>query len=145
MNSLDLEAAAAFLGLHPHTLQARAKAGEIPGAKPGKEWRFLDVDLADYLRSQYPAKQQREEAGCHSTGSGKSGTTTSSEMGGEPADPVGGRMRGLRVRPPRQDGSDRPSRRPGSALRSVFASPVGRQRAPVAQWIERPPPNEEVA
>lgn len=35
MNTLDLAAAAAFLGLHPHTLQARAKAGEIPGAKVG--------------------------------------------------------------------------------------------------------------
>lgn len=41
MRSLNLEDAAAFVGLHPNTLQARAKAGEIPGAKPGKEWRFL--------------------------------------------------------------------------------------------------------
>lgn len=37
MNSLDLDAAAAFLGLHPHTLQARAKAGEIPGGKVGNQ------------------------------------------------------------------------------------------------------------
>ena len=35
MNTIDIAAAAAFLGLHPHTLQARAKAGEIPGAKVG--------------------------------------------------------------------------------------------------------------
>ena len=52
MRTLDLAAAAAFLGLHPHTLQARAKAGEIPGAKVGKAWRFIDLDLAEYLRAQ---------------------------------------------------------------------------------------------
>lgn len=38
MRTLDLTEAAAFLGLHPHTLQARAKAGQIPGAKIGREW-----------------------------------------------------------------------------------------------------------
>jgi excisionase family DNA binding protein len=57
MNSLDLKSAANFLGLHPNTLQARAKAGEIPGAKIGKEWRFLDIDLAEYMRSQYPTNK----------------------------------------------------------------------------------------
>jgi len=45
--SLDLTEAAAFLGLHPDTLRERAAEGKIPGAKLGKEWRFLDVDLAD--------------------------------------------------------------------------------------------------
>ena len=59
-------------------------------------------------------------------------------------DPVGGRMRDLRVRPPRNDGLDRRPRQPGSALRSAHASPVGRHRAPVAQWIEQPPPKGQV-
>lgn len=36
MKTLDLHEAAALLKLHPDTLQRRAKAGEIPGAKPGK-------------------------------------------------------------------------------------------------------------
>lgn len=31
--SLDIKEAADFLGLHPDTLQARAKTGVIPGAK----------------------------------------------------------------------------------------------------------------
>jgi len=53
MRTLDLNEAAAFLYIHPHTLEAKARAGEIPGAKPGKCWVFLDVDLADWLRSQY--------------------------------------------------------------------------------------------
>lgn len=56
--SLDLEEAGAFLGLHPDTVRERAAAGKIPGAKLGKEWRFLDVDLAAHMRSQYR---------CHST------------------------------------------------------------------------------
>lgn len=56
MNTLDLAAAAAFLGVHPETLRERAAAGMIPGAKLGKEWRFLDVDLADYMRGQYRGK-----------------------------------------------------------------------------------------
>jgi len=51
--SLDVDEAAAFLGLHPDTLRERAAAGIIPGAKPGKEWRFLDVDLIAYLRGKY--------------------------------------------------------------------------------------------
>jgi hypothetical protein len=53
MKTLNLNEAAAFLHLHPHTLEAKARAGEVPGAKPGKCWVFIDVDLADWLREQY--------------------------------------------------------------------------------------------
>lgn len=48
--SLDADEDAAFVGLHPDTLRARAAAGIIRGAKPGKEWRFLLSDLIAYLR-----------------------------------------------------------------------------------------------
>lgn len=63
MRTLDLPAAAEFLGLHPATLQARAKAGDVPGAKIGKEWRFIDLDLAEYLRANYPANQPKNRRG----------------------------------------------------------------------------------
>jgi len=56
MRSLTLVEAADFLKLHPEELRRRAKAGLVPGANAGKCWVsrvFLDVDLADYLRSQY--------------------------------------------------------------------------------------------
>ena len=53
MRTRDLIEAAQFLRVHPHTLEAKARAGEVPGAKPGKCWVFLDVDLADWLRSKY--------------------------------------------------------------------------------------------
>ena len=73
MQTLDLTAAAKFLGVHPDTLQCRAKAGLIPGAKIGKEWRFLDADLADYLRSQYPANLKLKNNPDHSTKPAKRG------------------------------------------------------------------------
>ncbi|HEY3432514.1 MAG TPA: helix-turn-helix domain-containing protein [Rhodocyclaceae bacterium] len=82
MNTLDLQAAADFLGLHKNTLQARAKAGEIPGAKIGKEWRFIDVDLAQYLRDQYPANKIEEKQSCRSTKSKTSGTSISRHLKG---------------------------------------------------------------
>jgi len=51
MNTLDLQAAAAFLRIHPVTLQEKARTGEIPGAKIGKRWVFVDVDLVEHIRS----------------------------------------------------------------------------------------------
>ena len=73
MKTLDLKEAAAFLHLHPHTLEAKARAGEVPGAKPGKCWVFLEVDLADWLRAQYRApKQEKGEEVCRSTSVGAS-------------------------------------------------------------------------
>jgi excisionase family DNA binding protein len=43
--TFTLEEAARFLQLHPTTLGAKARSGEIPGAKLGKRWVFLEVDL----------------------------------------------------------------------------------------------------
>jgi hypothetical protein len=59
MHTLDLKQAAEFLKMHPVTLQCKAKAGEIPGAKPGKSWVFIDEDLANYIRSQYTKHGKR--------------------------------------------------------------------------------------
>lgn len=77
MRTLDLIEAATFLGIHPNTLQARAKSGAIPGAKVGRAWRFIDVDLAEHLRAQYPANQPQEAPPCRSIRSVKRGTPTS--------------------------------------------------------------------
>ena len=78
MRTLDLEEAAEFLRIHPHTLEAKARSGEINGAKPGKRWVFLDVDLADWLRSQYPANREKQE--CHSKSAAESGTVNGLSM-----------------------------------------------------------------
>ena len=55
MKTLNLEQAAAFLHMHPYTLQQKIHAGEIPAAKPGKRWVLVDDDLVAYLRGQYRA------------------------------------------------------------------------------------------
>ena len=58
MKTLDLLEAAKLLKLHPQTLLQRARAGEIPAAKPGKCWIFIEEDLIDWIRSQYNRPQQ---------------------------------------------------------------------------------------
>lgn len=73
MKTLDLQQAAEFLKLHPQTLRKKVQAGDVPGAKPGKCWVFLEADLADYLRSRYRGSGQvsqgdrKERPLCHST------------------------------------------------------------------------------
>lgn len=53
LRTLTLEEAAAFLHVHSVTLLRMAQAGQVPAAKPGKRWVFIDVDLADWLRAKY--------------------------------------------------------------------------------------------
>jgi hypothetical protein len=59
MQTFNLQMAAEFLKIHPVTLQSKAKSGEIPGAKIGKCWVFIDDDLAKYIRSQYTESGKR--------------------------------------------------------------------------------------
>jgi excisionase family DNA binding protein len=69
--TFTLEEAARFLQLHPSTLAAKAQSGEIPGAKLGKRWVFLEVDLTEHVRSHYVSRalqgDSAEESVCHST------------------------------------------------------------------------------
>jgi excisionase family DNA binding protein len=46
---LNAEQAAELLGLSVITVRRLAAAGEIPGRKAGKEWRFLRAALLDWL------------------------------------------------------------------------------------------------
>ena len=52
--SIPIIPAARLLGISKNTLQQRAKAGIIPGAKIGRCWTFIESDLVAYLRSNYP-------------------------------------------------------------------------------------------
>jgi excisionase family DNA binding protein len=52
MRTLDLDECADFLGLHPTTAKKKAAAGELPGAKIGRSWVFLESDLVEYLQGQ---------------------------------------------------------------------------------------------
>jgi hypothetical protein len=71
MNTLDLNAAAALLCIHPVTLRDKARRGEIPGAKIGKSWVFVELDLIEHIRAQYPLRvmqgDRQEKVLCHST------------------------------------------------------------------------------
>ncbi|MEQ1598995.1 MAG: helix-turn-helix domain-containing protein [Methylotenera sp.] len=70
MNTFTLQQAADFLKIHPVTLSMKAAAGDIQGAKVGKRWVFIDVDLIDYIRAQYQRRAlqgERKEILCHST------------------------------------------------------------------------------
>ena len=73
METLNLEQAAAFLKMHPVTVQGKARSGEIPAAKPGKCWAFIKDDLVSYLRSLYSSKWRtlegdtQEKSLCHFT------------------------------------------------------------------------------
>jgi excisionase family DNA binding protein len=93
VRTLNLEQAAKFLNMHPVTVQEKARAGIIPGAKPGKRWVFLEDDLAAYVRSFYPSARQalqgdeKESRACHSASDrarrigGPASPTTDEEYG----------------------------------------------------------------
>lgn len=67
MDTLDLTAAAAYLGASTRKTQELAAAGELPGARIGKRWTFRRADLEQYLettieRQTAARKRQRAEA-----------------------------------------------------------------------------------
>jgi excisionase family DNA binding protein len=51
---VNLAEAAALLKVHPNTVRARVREGRMPGAKVGRDWRFLEADLVAWMRLQYP-------------------------------------------------------------------------------------------
>ena len=71
MNTLNLSEAAEFLKIHPVTLGDKVRSGEIPGAKIGKAWVFVDIDLINYIRAQYQRRdlqgEKVEVLQCHSS------------------------------------------------------------------------------
>lgn len=71
--TMNLDEAAAFLHMNPEALRQKAKVGMIPGAKIGKRWIFVELDLVHHIRSRYAAPRQavrvtsKEVKPCHST------------------------------------------------------------------------------
>ena len=62
MRTLDLEECAEFLKVNRATALELAGKGELPGAKIGRAWVFLEDDLVEYLRVKVK-QQQRERQG----------------------------------------------------------------------------------
>ena len=46
---LNADEAAEFLGVNPYTIRQKARSGEMPGRKVGKEWRFSRQALLEWL------------------------------------------------------------------------------------------------
>lgn len=46
---LNADQAAEYLGFHPGTVREKARLGEIPGRKMGREWRFSRSALLAWL------------------------------------------------------------------------------------------------
>ena len=44
--------------MSPEGLRKKAKAGFVPGAKPGKHWVFLTQDLVEHIRQGYDSRWQ---------------------------------------------------------------------------------------
>ena len=65
--TLNTKETAKFLKLTETSVKVKAKAGEIPGAKIGNKWVFLEVDLEAFIRSQYKCAQGGTEETCRST------------------------------------------------------------------------------
>lgn len=47
---LNVDQAAEFLGFSAYTVREKARTGEIPGRKIGREWRFSREQLLEWLR-----------------------------------------------------------------------------------------------
>jgi excisionase family DNA binding protein len=70
---LTREEAAAFLKIHPSTLQKMAIAKKIPGAKVGREWRFVEDDLIEWVRNRYDIPREGRVEDICSINAGTSG------------------------------------------------------------------------
>jgi excisionase family DNA binding protein len=62
MKTFDIPACADFLKIHRTTVLKLAATGELPGAKIGRAWVFLESDLVDYLRGVISTQQTKRVA-----------------------------------------------------------------------------------
>jgi excisionase family DNA binding protein len=59
---LTLRETAAFLNVHPNTVRAQVRRGQLPGAKVGRGWRFFEADLVAAIRARYPESRRGQPA-----------------------------------------------------------------------------------
>lgn len=63
MRTLSLNEAAEVLKVHENTVMELASTGEIPGAKIGRAWVFIDEDLIAFVRRQITQQSANRVAG----------------------------------------------------------------------------------
>jgi excisionase family DNA binding protein len=59
MKTLDIDECAEFLKVNSTDVSEMVGTGELPGARIGRAWVFLEEDLVDYVRTQI--RNQRRE------------------------------------------------------------------------------------
>lgn len=59
---LDCPTTAALLRCSKEHLQRLARKGEIPAAKVGKDWVFVEEDVVAWVRMKYPVKIETSPA-----------------------------------------------------------------------------------
>lgn len=59
MKTLDIDECAEFLKVKSTVVSEMVGTGELPGARIGRAWVFLEEDLVDYVRTQI--RNQRRE------------------------------------------------------------------------------------
>jgi len=59
MKTLDIDECAEFLKVNSTDVSEMVGTGELPGARIGRSWVFLEEDLVDYVRTQI--RNQRRE------------------------------------------------------------------------------------
>ena len=59
MKTLDIDECAEFLKVKSIVVSEMVETGELPGARIGRAWVFLEDDLVDYVRTQI--RYQRRE------------------------------------------------------------------------------------
>ncbi len=59
MKTFDIDECAEFLKVDSTTVSEMAGMGELPGARIGRGWVFLEEDLVEYVRTQ--VRHQRRE------------------------------------------------------------------------------------
>ncbi len=54
---IDLATAAELLQIHPDTLKKKTRAGEIPGRKVGRRWKYRLSELDAWAKSKLTSRQ----------------------------------------------------------------------------------------
>ena len=52
IRTLNIDEACQLLHTHKSTLYQKIASGEIPAARIGRSWIFVELDLVDYIRKQ---------------------------------------------------------------------------------------------
>ena len=58
---MTLEQTAEYLHLHPATLRDKARKGQIPAAKVGREWRFSHAQVLEWVERGGEMPQELED------------------------------------------------------------------------------------